>query len=61
MIKQLLSALVLSAVALASSAGNIPDPLRIATEGAYPRSMVLMQTANSLGLMSISRWLSVKR
>ena len=36
MIKQLLSALVLSAVALASSAGNIPDPLRIATEGAYP-------------------------
>ena len=36
MIKQLLSALVLSAVALASNAGNIPDPLRIATEGAYP-------------------------
>ena len=36
MVKQLLSALALSAVASASSAGDIPDPLRIATEGAYP-------------------------
>lgn len=36
MVKQLLSALAFSAVASASSAGDIPDPLRIATEGAYP-------------------------
>ena len=36
MIKQLLSALALSVLASTSSAGDIPDPLRIATEGAYP-------------------------
>lgn len=36
MINKLLSALAFSAVAATSNAGDIPDPLRIATEGAYP-------------------------
>ena len=34
--KKLLTAVVLSAIASASVAAGIPDPLRIATEGAYP-------------------------
>ena len=36
MIKKLLTSVVFSAVASASLAADIPDPLRIATEGAYP-------------------------
>ncbi len=36
MMKKLLTAVVLSAIASASVAAGIPDPLRIATEGAYP-------------------------
>ena len=36
MIKKLLTSVVFSAVASASLAAGIPDPLRIATEGAYP-------------------------
>ena len=36
MIKKLLISVVFSAVASASLAAGIPDPLRIATEGAYP-------------------------
>ena len=36
MIKKLLTAVVFSAVAGVSVAAGIPDPLRIATEGAYP-------------------------
>jgi lysine-arginine-ornithine-binding protein len=36
MMKRILTALAFSAATSASMAGGIPDPLRIATEGAYP-------------------------
>jgi ABC-type amino acid transport substrate-binding protein len=36
MMKKILTALALTLATQASVAGGIPDPLRIATEGAYP-------------------------
>lgn len=49
MIKKLLTSVVFSAVASASLAAGIPDPLRIATEGAYPPFNGIDANGNLIG------------